>query len=390
MDTIELLNIIGTGETSTVQFKVKMPHKDSIAQEIVAMSNSLGGVILLGIQDITGEAIGLSREEVESYDRQLAEAADNIKPVVYIQTEVVGITMDSSNVNILVVHVPKGINKPYKTQKGEIFIKQGSNKRLLTDNAEIMRLFQSSGNLLADEMEVYGTSLDDIDKSAFNEYFKKEFGQTIEEKGLTFEQALKAKRVIRNNHLSLAGLLFFGISPQTIKPAFTIKAVSFYGNDISDSVFKSKPSDLQGTIPKLFEDCMSFIKNNLHFLQKDTEFNSKGQLEISEIALTELVQNALVHRDYFKNSPIRVLIFKDRLEIISPGILPNSLTVEDIKFGNPVIRNNQLVAFSIHAMPYSGLGSGIKRSLKEQPDIDLYNDIEGEQFKVTIPRPVID
>ncbi len=390
MDAIELLNIIGTGETSTVQFKVKMPHKDSIAQEIVAMSNSLGGVILLGIQDITGEAIGLSREEVESYDRQLAEAADNIKPVVYIQTEVVGITMDSSNVNILVVHVPKGINKPYKTQKGEIFIKQGSNKRLLTDNAEIMRLFQSSGNLLADEMEVYGTSLDDIDKSAFNEYFKKEFGQTIEEKGLTFEQALKAKRVIRNNHLSLAGLLFFGISPQTIKPAFTIKAVSFYGNDISDSVFKSKPSDLQGTIPKLFEDCMSFIKNNLHFLQKDTEFNSKGQLEISEIALTELVQNALVHRDYFKNSPIRVLIFKDRLEIISPGILPNSLTVEDIKFGNPVIRNNQLVAFSIHAMPYSGLGSGIKRSLKEQPDIDLYNDIEGEQFKVTIPRPVID
>ncbi len=390
MDAIELLNIIGTGETSTVQFKVKMPHRDSIAQEIVAMSNSLGGVILLGIQDVTGEAIGLSQEEVESYDRQLAEAADNIKPVVYIQTEVVGITKGPSNVNILVVHVPEGINKPYKTQKGEIFVKQGSNKRLLTDNAEIMRLFQTSGNLLADEMEVYGTSLDDIDKSAFIEYFKKEFGQTIEEKGLTFEQALKAKRVIRNNHVSLAGLLFFGISPQTIKPAFTIKVVSFYGNDISDSEFKSKPADLQGTIPKLFEDCISFIKNNLHFLQKDTEFNSKGQLEISEIALIELVQNALVHRDYFKNSPIRVLIFKDRLEIISPGKLPNNLTVEDIKYGNPVIRNNQLVAFSTHAMPFSGLGSGIKRSLKEQPNIDLYNDIEGEQFKVTIPRPVID
>lgn len=390
MDTIELLNIIGTGETSTVQFKVKMPHRDSIAQEIVAMSNSLGGFILLGVQDVTGEAIGLSQEEIESYDRQLAEVADNIKPVVYIKTEVVGITKDSSNINILIVHISEGINKPYKTQKGEIYIKQGSNKRLLTDNAEIMRLFQTSGNLLADEMEVYGTSIDDIDKAAFTEYFKKEFGQTIEEKGLTFEQALKAKRVLRNNKVSLAGLLFFGITPQTIKPAFTIKVVSFYGNDISDSEFKSKPADLQGTIPKLFEDCMSFIKNNLHFLQKDTEFNSKGQLEISEIALTELVQNALVHRDYFKNSPIRVLIFKDRLEIISPGKLPNSLTVEDIKYGNPVIRNNQLVAFSTHSMPFSGLGSGIKRSLKEQPNIDLYNDIEGEQFKVTIPRPVID
>ena len=388
MDAIELLNIIGQGETSKVQFKQELPHRDSISQEIVAMSNSLGGVILLGIQDITGEAIGLSNEAIESYDRIIAQIADNIKPTVYLTTEVVTLSKSKSNVDILVVHVPEGINKPYKTNKGEIYIKQGSNKRLLTDNAEIMRLFQHSANLLADEMEVYDTSIDVIDKNIFSDYFKKEFGQTYEEKGLSYEQALRAKRVLRNNQVSLAGLLFFGISPQSIKPAFTIKAVSFYGNDISDTEFKSKPADFKGTIPKLFEDCMNFLKSNLHFLQKDTEFNSKGQLEISEIALTELIQNALVHRDYFKNSPIRVLVFKNRVEIISPGKLPNSLTIEDIKYGNPVIRNNQLVAFSTHAMPFSGLGSGIKRSLKEQPNIELINDTDGEQFKVIIPRPV--
>lgn len=390
MEAIELLNIISTGETSKVQFKEKMPHRDSISQEIVAMSNALGGVILLGVQDVSGEAKGLTQEEIESYDRIIAEIADNTKPVVYVTTEVVTITKRPSNADILVVHVSEGINKPYKTQKGEIYMKQGSNKRLLTDNAEIMRLFQSSGNLLADEMEVYGTSIYDIDKTAFSEYFKKEFGQSIEEKGLTYEQALKAKRVLRNNQISLAGLLFFGVTPQTIKPAFTIKVVSFFGNDISDTEYKSKPSDLQGTIPKLFEDCMGFLKSNLHFLQKDTEFNLKGQLEISEIALTELLQNALVHRDYFKNSPIRVLIFKNRVEMISPGKLPNNLTVEDIKFGNPVIRNNQLVSFSTHVMLFSGLGSGIRRSLKEQPNIELINDIEGEQFLVKIPRPEID
>lgn len=390
MEAIELLNIISTGETSKVQFKEKMPHRDSISQEIVAMSNALGGVILLGVQDVSGEAKGLTQEEIESYDRIIAEIADNTKPVVYVTTEVVTITKRPSNADILVVHVSEGINKPYKTQKGEIYMKQGSNKRLLTDNAEIMRLFQSSGNLLADEMEVYGTSIYDIDKTAFSEYFKKEFGQSIEEKGLTYEQALKAKRVLRNNQISLAGLLFFGVTPQTIKPAFTIKVVSFFVNDISDTEYKSKPSDLQGTIPKLFEDCMGFLKSNLHFLQKDTEFNLKGQLEISEIALTELLQNALVHRDYFKNSPIRVLIFKNRVEMISPGKLPNNLTVEDIKFGNPVIRNNQLVSFSTHVMLFSGLGSGIRRSLKEQPNIELINDIEGEQFLVKIPRPEID
>jgi len=390
MEAIELLNIISTGETSKVQFKEKMPHRDSISQEIVAMSNALGGVILLGVQDVSGEAKGLTQKEIESYDRIIAEIADNTKPVVYVTTEVITITKKPSNADILVVHVSEGINKPYKTQKGEIYMKQGSNKRLLTDNAEIMRLFQSSGNLLADEMEVYGTSIDDIDKTAFSKYFKKEFGQSIEEKGLTYEKALKVKRVLRNNQISLAGLLFFGVTPQTIKPAFTIKVVSFFGNDISNTEYKSKPSDLQGTIPKLFEDCMGFLRSNLHFLQKDTEFNSKGQLEISEIALTELLQNALVHRDYFKNSPIRVLIFKNRVEMISPGKLPNNLTVEDIKFGNPVIRNNQLVSFSTHAMPFSGLGSGIRRSLKEQPNIELINDIEGEQFLVNIPRPEID
>ncbi len=113
-------------------------------------------------------------------------------------------------------------------------------------------------------------------------------------------------------------------------------------------------------------------------------------MEISEIALTELLQNALVHRDYFRNSPIRVLVFNNRVEIISPGKLPNSLTVEDIKYGNPVIRNNQLVSFSIHTMPFSGLGSGIRRSLKEQPNINLINDVEGEQFIVIFPRPEID
>lgn len=388
MNAVELLSIIGTGETSTVQFKELLPHRDSIAQEIVAMSNSLGGVILLGVEDVTGEIKGLSAPLIEEYDKTVSQIADNIKPIVYITTEVVKVDVEQSEKNILIVHVQEGINKPYKTAKGEIYVKQGSNKRLLTDNAEIMRLFQNSGNLLADEMEVYGTSIDDINKEAFSGYFKKEFGQTFEEKGLTYEEALRAKRVLRNEQISLAGLLFFGNDPQSVKPAFTIKAVAFIGNDISGTLYRSKPADFRGTIPQLFNEVMGFFRTNLKYLQTGKEFNTTGVLEISEIALTELVQNALVHRDYFKNAPIRVFIFDNRVEIISPGKLPNSLTVEDIKYGNPVIRNNQLVAFSSRTMPFSGLGSGIKRALAEQPDIELINDVDGEQFIVKIPRPV--
>ncbi len=67
--------------------------------------------------------------------------------------------------------------------------------------------------------------------------------------------------------------------------------------------------------------------------------------------------------------------------------MPNGLTVEDIKYGNPVIRNNQLVSFSTRTLPFSGLGSGVKRALEEEPNIELKNDMEGEQFIATIPRP---
>lgn len=386
MNAFELLDIISTGETSKVQFKEELPHRDSVAQEIVAMSNSLGGMILIGVRDVSGEVIGLTSKQIEEFDRVISQIADNLKPPVYLTTEVVRIEEEIFKY-ILVIHVQEGINKPYKTSKGEIYIKQGSNKRLLTDNAEIMRLFQQSGNLFADEMEVFGTSINDVNKDAFSEYFIKEFGQSYEEKGLTFEQALRAKRVLRNEQLTLAGILFFGKDPQSIKPAYTIKVVSFFGNDISENQYRNKPMDLKGTIPQLYNEAMNYIKSSLNHIQSGQGFNSVGKLEISEIALVELVQNALVHRDYFKNAPIRILIFDNRIEIISPGKLPNSLTIEDIKFGNPVIRNNQLVALSTHTLPFSGLGSGIKRAIAEQPNIELINDVEGELFKVIIPRP---
>jgi ATP-dependent DNA helicase RecG len=387
MNAIKLLDIISTRETSKVQFKEELLHRDSVSQEIVAMSNALGGVVLLGVKDVIGEVTGLTSEQIESYDRVISEIADNLKPPVYLTTEVIKILDNNTGKNVLVVHVPEGVNKPYKTAKSEIYVKQGSNKRLLTDNAEIMRLFQNSGNLLTDEMEVYETSINDVDEKLFSEYFKKEFERTFKERGLTFEQALQVKRVLRNNRLTLAGLLFFGKEPQSIKPAFTIKAVSYFGNDIAGNQYRSKPKDLTGTIPHLFEKALDFLMGNLDSLQSGDSFNSQGKLEISRIALEELLQNALVHRDYFKNSPIRLLIFDNRIEIISPGKLSNSLTVEDIKYGNPVIRNNQLVSFNTHTLPYSGLGSCIKRSMEEEPNIELINDVEGEQFIVKIPRP---
>ncbi|MBQ6472791.1 MAG: putative DNA binding domain-containing protein [Victivallales bacterium] len=386
MDADELFRIVGLGETFTVQFKEKMPHRDSIATEMVAMANSSGGMILFGIEDATNRIVGLSSIEIEEYDRIVSQIADGIAPEVRIRTEVVDAGNGGPSKNILIVHVPEGMDKPYKTDNGEIYVKQGANKRRVLDNGELMRMFQESRKLFADEMEVYGTAIEDIDKVAFSAYFVKEFGVPFEGKGLTYESALRAKRVMRNAQATLAGLLFFGLSPQSVKPMFTVKVVSFFGNDIGGSHYRSKPADLQGTVPELFAKSMDWLKGNLKSVQDGQDFNSIGRLEINEEALVELVENALIHRDYFKPAPIRILLFDDRLEIISPGRLPNSLTVEEMKYGNTIVRNPLIAGFAMRTMPFSGLGTGINRALERQPDIELLNDAEGDQFKIVIPR----
>ncbi|MDR3170810.1 MAG: putative DNA binding domain-containing protein [Treponema sp.] len=384
MNAAELEGIIRLGETSRVQFKLTLDHQDKIAAELIAMANAKGGMIVFGVEDKTGDIAGLDYATLQTINNKMATIAnDLVKPPVYLFTEALKLKQR----NLLIVYIDEGVNKPYKDNNGTIWLKQGSDKRKLLDNAEIARLFQQSANLSADEMEVYGTSINDVDEWLFSTYFKGEFGYTWQEKNLSFEQALRVKKVLRNKHLTLAGLLFFGREPQAWKPAFTIKTVSFFGNDITGTAYRNKQDDIPGPIPELYKQGMMFLSSNLRHLQKDPDFNSRGVLEISEIALRETLQNALIHRDYFKNAPVRLFVFDNRVEIISPGTLPNSLTVEEVKYGNPVIRNNQIAALSSRTLPYSGLGSGLRRAFAEQPDIELVNDTAGEQFIVRIPRP---
>jgi predicted HTH transcriptional regulator len=382
MDSGELKLIIQQGESSKIQLKERMPHPDSFAHEIIAFANSKGGIIVFGVNDKTGELNSLSFSELQQTNQQIVNiASQKVYPPVYLDTET--ITVNSNN--LLVVKIEEGLSKPYKDSNGTIYLKNGSEKRKVTSNDEIARLLGSK-SLLADETEIFDSSLKDVDTRLFSEYFKKEFETSYEEKGLTQEEALVAKKVMRNGHLTLAGLLFFGNKPQTLRPTFSIKAVMFAGNDIGGDNYRSKPEDLTGIIPELFKQGMLYIKSCIKYLQNGQGFNSHGIPEISIIALEEVLQNALIHRDYFKNAPVRILIFDNRIEIISPGRLPNSLTVEEVKYGNPVVRNNQIAMFASRTLPYSGLGSGLRRAFTNQPDIELENDVDGDQFIARFPR----
>jgi predicted HTH transcriptional regulator len=385
MNAVELLNIIRSGETSKVQFKQVMDD-DKFAAEMIAMSNSKGGIILVGVEDKTGAITGLSFEQLQSYNNRLATIAnDKVKPQIFIETEVVAVDVAHEEKRVLIVTVLEGTNKPYKDNNGTIWVKQGADKRKLIDNNEQLRLFQQSGRIYVDEMIVPNTSAKEVNTFEVRRYISA-IQPDAKEDLVIDERLLTNLNVLKNGCLTLGGSLFFSYNPQKQRPAFCIKAVSFFGNSIGGSSYRNS-WDIEGTIPEMYRQAMTFFTSNLYSLQNGQDFNSVGILEISKTALEELLQNAIVHRDYSKNAPIRIMIFDNRVEIISPGALPNTLTVENIKLGNAVVRNNLIVSYCSKLMKYRGFGSGITRALELQPDIELVNDVEGEQFIVRIPRP---
>ena len=187
-------------------------------------------------------------------------------------------------------------------------------------------------------------------------------------------------------NLNLAGVLMFAEKPEWIVPQFVVKAIRYPGNKVHVSDYLDT-EDFSGPLQKIFEDSLAFIMRNLRKLQAGRGVNAPGIPEIPETVFEELLVNALVHRDYLVSAPIRLFIFDNRIEIISPGHLPDNLTVEKIRIGNSNIRNPILVSFVAKGLlPYHGLGSGITRALEVWPDIDFADDHEGCLFTATIHR----
>jgi ATP-dependent DNA helicase RecG len=381
MKKSEILKRIEYGEDSQYQFKENFTNSEQVAAEMVAFSNSRGGYILVGISD-NGKVKGLSKEDIHRLNQLISNTATvNVSPPITPLTEIVEI----EDKKVLVVEVKQGINKPYCTNKNIFYTKVGADKRKIS-REELLRLFQDSGHLSADEMLILDSTVNDLNIDKFKKFFEKNYGQSLQETGLPLEKLLLNLNLFKDDHLNLAGLLLFGEYPERFKPIFIIKGVSFFGNDIAGTEYRNS-EDITGDMETLYKDGMGFLLRSLDKIQNGQNFNSLGILEVSRIALEEILQNALIHRSYFKNAPIRLLVFDNRIEIISPGKLPNGLTIENIKYGNTVARNHIIASFASKLLPYRGLGTGIQRAIKEQPDIEFIDDIDGEQFIVIIPRP---
>ncbi len=193
--------------------------------------------------------------------------------------------------------------------------------------------------------------------------------------------------MLKDGNLSLAGLLLFGKNPQLFRPTFTVQCVSVVGNDISSNKYRDKEEPFTGNLKEIYKKTLSFITRNLRKIQSKDGFNSLADLEISIEAIEELLINTLIHRDYFISTSIKVFIFDNRLEIVSPGKLPNTLTIDNIKIGTSIPRNPILFTNARYILPFVGVGSGIPRAIANSPDLELINDIDRELFISIIRRP---
>ena len=183
----------------------------------------------------------------------------------------------------------------------------------------------------------------------------------------------------------MSGALLFAKNPSSRLPVFTVKAIAFPGTEIHEERYVGS-RDITGKLADIFHQSMSFVLGNIHHVQKKQNVNAPGEPEIARITLEELIANALIHRDYSASAPVRLFVFTDRVEIISPGHLPNNLTVANIIRRNSNIRNPILASYATKILPYRGLGSGITRALRAYPHIDFEDDHDGNLFKVVIQR----
>ncbi len=250
---------------------------------------------------------------------------------------------------------------------------------------------QASHRGYADGLPVSGTTIEDLDKDHLGEFYLRNRGQSLDEAlkkdGITIGQMLNKLGLACEERLNLAGLLMFGRNPQRFRPALVIKAVSFSGNNPKAGKYRDS-EDIGGCIRDLHKGAMSFLTRNLHQLQGEREFNTQADTEIPFVVLQELVINMLLHRDYFLAEPWRIMIFDDRVELISPGALPSNLTVENMRRGVSIIRNPTITSFATKELPYRGVGIGILRALSKVPDLELESNQQANLFTVRIPRRI--
>ncbi|HOL87261.1 MAG TPA: putative DNA binding domain-containing protein [Defluviitoga tunisiensis] len=381
MNTIELLELINKEESYHLEFKLEDENNEDFAKTIVCFANTDGGKILIGVDD-NGNIIGV--EEVDKVMFRLDDIAMNrcAPPVSIIQESVI---VDDKKV--VIVHIDKGSQRPYRTKSGQYYVR-ASNRCRQASREELLRIFQTNQSLYYDELPVTRAILSDLDLSAFKDFLSNYLDITIENNNDLKNFLINFHLLSKNDIPTITGILFFGKEPQKFIPEARVICANISGTDFGDTALEHQ--ELKGTIPVMIIYVENFLKSNLKKLHQIKDFSPESEYEIPLTALREAVINAIAHRDYTISAPIRVILFADRIEIHSPGILPNTVTVESMKVGGShVLRNPTIYNLLVKMKMVTDLGSGVRRMIKlikehTNKEVDLITT--ENEFIVKIPR----
>ena len=370
---------------------VRSPNTEEMAGEMVAFANAEGGVLFLGVDD-DGAVRGVPIDRAGDVESWVINVASNncdppIRPILR-REHLPGPT--GSQCLVVLVEIRRGLYV-HGTSGGRHYIRVGSTRQLLR-GALLARLFQDRGRAFVfDEQQVPDTSGDDLDRDRLEAFFGSGPG------AIPWPDLLRNTRVTATDENdvdrpTLSGLLAFGKTPQRHLPSACMEAAVYRGRRLtSDDLVHS--DSIKGRVDAQIDDSTAFVERfMLKPARKPSGREDYPQYEIG--AVHESIVNAVAHRDYsIFGSKIRLFLFADRLELYSPGTLPNTITLDTMPYR--VFTRNQLLVSFLSRMKsrrtgYAFLesrGEGVRKILEaseahsgRRPEYELF----GEELRLTI------
>ncbi|WP_041740115.1 RNA-binding domain-containing protein, partial [Echinicola vietnamensis] len=371
-----LIDQIQKGESKTLELKESLPKNESIAKTIVAFSNTSGGKLIIGVNDQLS-IVGID-------DSMLFEIQDKIASIIS-DSCFPGIIPDIYSVNIenklvLVIEVVRGNQKPYflKSRGREVgsYVRIGATNRL-ADSSTIAELERQKHHISYDEEVYYDLELNKLDLSPLIDIFK-QVGNPLNNEKLENLKLIKTSndKIYPSNAL----MVILGKLPHC-----TIKCARFKGTTMETFIDKKEYS---GDIFTALENTQNFVLNHINLQAEIKGLYRDEKYEIPVVALREALVKAIIHRDYVNQGrDIKVGIYDDIVNIVSPGSLPNNITMDDIFNGRSEVRNRVLANVFKELGLIEQWGSGINRIISackgyglQTPIIQEKNDYFDNEF----------
>lgn len=328
--SLELKEVVFAGS------RIAGPRRNELADELAAFANGSGGAVILGVRDKTREVVGIDPERQTALERYVTELVrDSMEPALYPEIDWYELPDGAGrDVPVLRVNVERSLF--VHRSPGGYLRRVGSSKRRL-DKEYLTRLLQQRSQerlVRFDEQIVPGVSLDDLTPKLIDRFRtprSRDDRETLAHK-LAILAAGDGERLLP----TVAGVLFCSRRPERWLPHAFIQAVAYRGTSVADSTgspyYQLDARDIGGPLDRQVEGACRFVGRN----QKIRAQKTMGRMDVPQYdmsAVFEAVVNAVAHRDYaIRGSKIRLRMFSDRLELSSPGGLPNTLTVESLAY----------------------------------------------------------